>query len=123
MPLPRAGFSRFVTARYPTPAMQVECPRCRRPNAPHRATCLYCGATMPTPTVAPPPKERVLPANFDELVRRAMSGSGGVGELRKALQAKPAPAAAVAPAEAETRAAEAEDPEAAAVADVLPVGY
>lgn len=39
---------------------------------------------MPTPTVPPPPKERALPANLDELVRRAMSGQG-VGELKKAL--------------------------------------
>lgn len=39
---------------------------------------------MPTPTVAAPPKERALPANLDELVRRAMSGQG-VGELQKAL--------------------------------------
>lgn len=72
----------------------VPCPGCTRPNAPHRETCLYCGQRMPTPTVQTPPKERVLPANLDELVRRAMSGQG-VGELKKALaQSTPRPAAA-----------------------------
>ena len=49
---------------------------------------------MPTPSVPPPPKERALPANLDELVRRAMSGQG-VGELKKALaQNGPPPGAA-----------------------------
>ncbi len=40
---------------------------------------------MPTPTVAPPPKTRELPANLDELVRRAMTG-GGLGALKQALE-------------------------------------
>lgn len=71
----------------------VPCPTCRRANAPHRETCLYCGARMPTPTAKPPPKERVLPANFDELVRHAMTGAGGVQQLKKALQATPPPEA------------------------------
>jgi hypothetical protein len=44
---------------------------------------------MPTPTVAPPPKERVLPSNFDELVRRAMQGGAGVHALKKALEESP----------------------------------
>lgn len=47
---------------------------------------------MPTPTVAPPSKTRELPANLDELVRRAMTG-GGIGALKKALADAPTEAA------------------------------
>lgn len=43
---------------------------------------------MPAPTVAPPPKTRELPANLDDLVRRAMTG-GGIGALKKALAEPP----------------------------------
>lgn len=39
---------------------------------------------MPAPTAPPPPKSRELPANLDDLVRRAMTG-GGIGALKKAL--------------------------------------
>ena len=71
------------------------CPRCKRPNAPTRLTCLYCGATMPTPVAAPPPPvSRELPSNLDELVRRALTG-GSIEAVKKALLDAPrAPEAA-----------------------------
>jgi len=63
----------------------VPCPRCKRPNASHRAACLYCGETMPSPT-APPSRSapRALPSNFDDLVREALAG-GNISKLRTAL--------------------------------------
>lgn len=66
--------------------MAVACPRCQRPNAAHRSTCLYCGVAMPEPAVPPLPVERALPPDFDRLVAEAMAGRG-VGKLRAALQA------------------------------------
>lgn len=45
---------------------------------------------MPAPTTRAPARERALPENFDELVRRAMTGAGGVQQLKKALEAPPA---------------------------------
>ncbi len=45
---------------------------------------------MPNPTAPPPPRESTAPANLDELVRRAMTGKGGVDAIKKALS-DPAP--------------------------------
>lgn len=64
-------------------ASTAPCPRCNRPNASFRATCLYCGAEMPNPT-ARPVETRKAPDNLDELVREAMRG-GGTQKLRAAL--------------------------------------
>lgn len=76
--------------------MTATCPSCQRHNAPHRITCLYCGAAMPNPTAPPPPK--AVPANLDELVREAMRG-GSVDAIKKAFQEAKAeaPAATVLP--------------------------
>lgn len=65
----------------------VACPKCRRPNAPHRVGCLYCGAEMPSPTVPPPARGgAVLPKDLDALVRQAMA-SGNTAKLRQAMEA------------------------------------
>ena len=66
--------------------MTRPCPRCARPNAAHRATCLYCGEALPNP--APPPeapRARVLPADLDRLVNEALRGKG-VKALHEALR-------------------------------------
>lgn len=63
------------------------CPSCRRPNAAHRAQCIYCGARLPDPA-ALPSSGRELPDNLDELVRAAMSGQGSVRTLEAALAKK-----------------------------------
>jgi len=65
----------------------ADCPRCRRANAPHRVSCLYCGATLPAPTAAPPPAPRALPADLDQLVQRALSGRAKVSQVEAALLA------------------------------------
>lgn len=64
--------------------MSEPCPRCSRPNATFRTTCLYCGATMPNPTARPAEPARRGPDNLDDLVRDAMRG-GGTAKLRAAL--------------------------------------
>lgn len=84
------------------------CPRCARPNAAFRVTCLYCGEAMPNPVARPPEPTRRAPDNLDVLVREAMRG-GGVGRLRAALEQSahadvepppPAPAGSPTPARA-----------------------
>ena len=62
----------------------VACPACRRPNASHRAACLYCGAAMPNPTAPPTVKERELPADLDALVRSALA-KGDASKVKAAL--------------------------------------
>ncbi len=64
--------------------MSEPCPRCTRPNAAFRTTCLYCGAVMPNPTARPAEPARRGPDNLDDLVRDAMRG-GQTDKLRAAL--------------------------------------
>ena len=73
------------------------CPDCHRPNAPHREQCLYCGGTLPEPTVAPPSRsEPNLPPDIDQLVKQAMT-LGTTHKLREAMKThKEAPVEAVA---------------------------
>ena len=60
------------------------CPGCKRPNAPHRRTCLYCGHEMPNPAAPPSTRRRDVPKNLDAVFRRAMSG-GNTAELKDVL--------------------------------------
>ena len=63
----------------------VPCPRCKRPNAAHRITCLYCGTAMPAPVPrAAAAESGALPANLDALVREALAG-GNIGKLKNAM--------------------------------------
>ena len=59
------------------------CPKCRRPNATFRATCLYCGAALPNPTQPPP--DDVEPEDLEALVRAAMTGKGSIKSIRERL--------------------------------------
>lgn len=61
------------------------CPGCKRPNAPHRRTCLYCGHVMPNPTAPPSAKRRDVPKNLDAIFRRAMN-RGSTSELKQVLE-------------------------------------
>ena len=62
------------------------CPDCKRPNAPHREVCLYCGGALPEPTVAPPSRaEPNLPPDIDQLVKQAMT-LGTTYKLREAMK-------------------------------------
>ena len=61
------------------------CPGCKRPNAAHRRTCLYCGHEMPNPTAAPKQRKRDVPRNLDAVFRRAMS-RGNTSELAQVLE-------------------------------------
>lgn len=80
------------------PGAMVDCPRCRRANAPHRVSCLYCGATMPSPSAPPPPVVRALPADLDQLVQRALTGRAKVSQVEAAfLAARESPSPAVTP--------------------------
>lgn len=71
--------------------MSEPCPRCSRPNASFRTTCLYCGAKMPNPTARPAEPQHRAPDNLDELVRDAMRG-GGTEKLKAALTRPDPPA-------------------------------
>ena len=53
----------------------VSCPACARPNGAHRATCLYCGADMPAPSIAPVRKAKpaVAKKDLDRAFARAMA--------------------------------------------------
>jgi hypothetical protein len=65
--------------------MSHSCPQCERNNAPHRESCLYCGAVLPEPTAAPPVRaERTLPTDIDQLVKQAMT-FGATHKLREAM--------------------------------------
>lgn len=65
--------------------MQHNCFDCGRPNAPHKATCMYCGGPLPEPT-APPPNAVALPDDIDALVRQAMT-LGTTHKLQAAMVA------------------------------------
>ena len=66
-------------------ADMVACPSCTRPNSVHRVTCLYCGASMPSPKPrAAGPEASALPANLDALVREALAG-GDIRKLKSAM--------------------------------------
>ena len=65
--------------------MQHTCFDCGRPNAPHKATCMYCGGALPEPT-APPPNAVALPDDIDALVRQAMT-LGTTHKLQAAMVA------------------------------------
>ena len=64
----------------------VPCPACGRPNASQRATCLYCGATMPAPLAVPPQpvQRKELPKDLDKVFQHAML-HGDMRQLRQAL--------------------------------------
>jgi len=64
----------------------VPCPACGRPTAPHRATCMYCGATMPALTAVPPAPapRKELPKDLDKAFQRAML-HGDMRQLRQVL--------------------------------------
>ncbi|MCB9746139.1 MAG: hypothetical protein H6740_26420, partial [Alphaproteobacteria bacterium] len=66
----------------------VPCPACKRSNAPHLATCMYCGAQLPAPSAPPPDVERRdIPENLDELFAEAMR-KGSTRKLAAALGAE-----------------------------------
>ena len=64
------------------------CPRCERPNAAHRATCLYCGEGLPDPAAPPIRPERAVPEDLDALLTQALR-TGDVGRLKRALAESP----------------------------------
>ncbi len=69
------------------------CPSCGRPNAPHRAACMYCGAALPEPPEAAPspPARREAPEGLDKAFQRAML-HGDLRGLKEVLgQVEPAP--------------------------------
>ncbi len=79
----------------------VPCPSCGRPNAPHRATCLYCGADLPSPSALPPAPapRKELPKDLDEAFQRAML-QGDMRQLREVLGAVEARPTVFEPSEA-----------------------
>ncbi|MCK6507031.1 hypothetical protein L6R53_27265 [Myxococcota bacterium] len=73
------------------------CPACHRPAPAGRASCLYCGATLP-PELAGRPRAPIAPAavpdDLDQLVAAALKGGGAaqVQRLQEALrQARSSP--------------------------------
>ena len=67
------------------------CPSCTRPNAAHKARCLYCGGALPEPAAPPGPVgAREVPDDLDALLAEALR-TGQVKKLESALRTPVAP--------------------------------